>query len=274
MSTPDQLTSLLSVIKKLRSKEGCPWDRAQTHESLIPFLEEESAEVIDAIHESDPMHLKEELADLLLQILLHSEIASESGKFDFMNVMESVKEKMIRRHPHVFAGKQYDSIAEQKADWQKIKEAERAAKGLAPETSLLSGIPHALPALTQANILQAKAAKVGFDWDDIRDVVAKVDEERDELRDAMAVGTKSDMQSELGDLFFSLVNLARFLEIDPTIALNSTNQKFRRRFQYIEREAPCALTDMSLEALDAYWNAAKAEENSDGTLKQSKERDQ
>lgn len=273
MSTPDQLTSLLSVIKKLRSKEGCPWDRAQTHETLIPFLEEESAEVIDAIHESDPAHLKEELADLLLQILLHSEIASESGQFDFRDVMESVKEKMIRRHPHVFAGKQYDSIAEQKADWQKIKEAERAAKGLPPETSLLAGIPHALPALTQANILQAKAAKVGFDWDDIRDVVAKVDEERDELREAMAVGTKSDMQSELGDLFFSLVNLARFLEIDPTIALNSTNQKFRRRFQYIEREAPCALTDMSLEALDAYWNAAKAEENSDGTLKQSKERD-
>ena len=274
MSTPDPLTALLSVIKKLRSEEGCPWDRAQTHKSLIPFLEEESAEVIDAIHEADPAHLQEELADLLLQILLHSEIASEAGQFDFIDVMESVKEKMIRRHPHVFAGKRYNSIAEQKADWQRIKQAERIEKGLAPETSILAGIPSALPALNQAKILQAKAAKVGFDWDDIRDVVAKVDEERDELREAMEIGTAADIESELGDLLFSLVNLSRFLEIDPTTALNRTNQKFRRRFQYIEREASTPLTSLSLEALDAYWNAAKAEENSDGTLKHAEERGQ
>lgn len=254
------LNELLAVIKKLRSETGCPWDRAQTHESLIPFLEEESAEVIDAIHEANSMHLKEELADLLLQILLHSEIASESGAFDFKDVMQSLQEKMIRRHPHVFAGKKYHSIAEQKADWQAIKQAERSAKGLPVQQSLLAGIPEAFPALKQADLLQKKAAEVGFDWDDIEDVWGKVEEEKQELQEAIAVQKRDEIERELGDLLFSIVNLSRFLKLDATAALNLTNQKFKRRFHYIETHATKPLTTLSLETLDHYWNQAKKEE--------------
>lgn len=251
------LSELLAVIKKLRSEDGCPWDRAQTHQSLIPFLEEESAEVIDAIGEEDSTHLKEELADLLLQILLHSEIASEKKAFDFGDVMQSLQEKMIRRHPHVFSGKQYASIEAQKADWQAIKQAERAAKGLPEKQSLLAGVPEAFPALKQAGILQTKAAKVGFDWDDIQDVWGKVEEERLELVEAMAMGDTQEIEGELGDLLFSLVNLSRFLKLDATHALNLTNKKFKRRFQYIEDHAPQPLTALTLEELDDYWNQAK-----------------
>lgn len=257
----NSLQELLAVIKKLRSENGCPWDRAQTHESLIPFLEEEGAEVIDAIYEQDDMHLKEELADLLLQILLHSEIASERGAFDFIDVMQSVQEKMVRRHPHVFSNKKYVSIAEQKVDWVRIKQQERKAKGLPEQQSLLAGIPFSLPALKQADILQNRAATVGFDWDDIKDVWAKVEEEKQELAAAMLEGSSLEIQGELGDLLFSLVNLSRFLELDATEALNLTNQKFRRRFQYIEEHAPEPLPELSLEVLDQYWNLAKEMEN-------------
>lgn len=255
------LQDLLAVIKKLRSENGCPWDRAQTHDSLVSFLEEESAEVIDAIDERDDAHLKEELADLLLQILLHSEIASERDAFDFRDVMQSLHEKMIRRHPHVFANKKYASIAEQKSDWVKIKQAEREAKGLPAEQSLLAGIPFAFPALKQAGILQDKASAVGFDWDDIEEVWAKVEEEKQELAEAMTAGSQFEIKGELGDLLFSLVNLSRFLELDATAALNMTNQKFRRRFQYIEQHAPKPISEMSLDALDQYWNQAKEMEN-------------
>lgn len=256
-----ELQALLTVVEQLRAEEGCPWDRAQTHETLIPFLEEESCEVIDAIREKDPEHLKEELADLLLQILLHSQIASENKEFDFMDVVSLLKEKMIRRHPHVFAGKKYSSIAEQKADWQRIKAEERKAKGQCEALSLLSSIPQSMPALKQAALLQAKAATVGFDWDDIGPVIDKVDEERAELGEAMMIGHKAEIKSELGDLFFSLVNLARFLEITPDEALHSTNQKFRRRFNYIERVSGVPLETLSLEALDDYWNEAKQKES-------------
>lgn len=251
------LSELLAVIKKLRSEEGCPWDREQTHESLIPFLEEESAEVIDAINEGDSSHLKEELADLLLPILLHAEIASELKAFDFNDVMQLLQEKIIRRHPHVFAGKHYESIEAQKADWQVIKGEERKAKGLLEKQSLLAGIPKALPALKQADILQNRAAKVGFDWDDIQDVWSKVEEEKLELSEAMDSGDIQEVENELGDLLFSLVNLSRFLELDATKALNLTNQKFRRRFQFIEDHVDKPLTELTLLELDQYWDRAK-----------------
>lgn len=258
------LNELLAVIKKLRSESGCPWDRAQTHQSLIPFLEEESAEVIDAIGEQNSEHLKEELADLLLQILLHSEISSEAKGFDFYDVMQSLKEKMIRRHPHVFAGKKYASMAAQKADWNAIKQAERTAKGLPLTQSLLAGIPEAFPALKQADILQKRAAEVGFDWDNIQDVWSKVEEEKQELVDAIASEEMCEIENELGDLLFSLVNLSRFLQLDATKALNLTNQKFKRRFQYIEKHAKKPLTALSLVELDHYWNQAKKEELGEG----------
>lgn len=251
------LPELLSVVKKLRSEEGCPWDKVQTHQSLIPYLEEESAEVIDAIHTRNTDEMKEELADLLFQVLLHSQIAEESGEFNFYDVMTLLQEKIIRRHPHVFAGKVYASIAEQKEDWQRIKAKEREAKGISEARSLLAGIPQALPALKQAGLLQEKAATVGFDWDDIADVWGKVEEEKAELLEAVEVGHPSEIESELGDLLFSLVNYSRFLHVDATKALNSTNQKFRRRFQYIEDHAKKDLSSLSLEELDQYWNDAK-----------------
>ncbi|MHC5225920.1 nucleoside triphosphate pyrophosphohydrolase [Ignatzschineria sp. LJL83] len=251
------LPELLLVVKKLRSEEGCPWDKIQTHQSLIPFLEEESAEVIDAIHDGNLNEVKEELADLLFQVLLHSEIAEESGAFNFNDVMSILQEKIIRRHPHVFSGKKYDSIAEQKEDWQRIKAEERRTKGMPEGRSLLAGIPSALPALKQASLLQEKAATVGFDWDDIADVWDKVEEEKAELLEAVEMGNPSEIESELGDLLFSLVNYARFLNIDATKALNSTNRKFRQRFQYIEDHAKRELQSLSLEELDQYWNDAK-----------------
>ncbi len=285
MAHKERLDQLLKTIARLRAEDGCPWDRAQTHLSLIPYLKEESAEVIDAIHEIheiDPLDkmgknnridvdtvvdskdlalkeaaLEEELGDLLLQILLHCEIAKERNAFDFSNVMVRLNDKMIRRHPHLFAGKKYQSIAEQKADWARIKAEERAEKGLLPETSLLANIPKALSPLKQAELLQKRAATVGFDWEEITPVIEKVEEEWQELAEAMESGEREAIQSELGDLLFSLVNLARFLEIDPEEALQSTNLKFRRRFNYIEQQAEAPLEELSLEDLDRYWNAAK-----------------
>lgn len=285
MAHKERLDQLLKTIARLRAEDGCPWDRAQTHFSLIPYLKEESAEVIDAIHEIheiDPLDkmgknsridvdavvdskdlalkeaaLEEELGDLLLQILLHCEIAKERNAFDFSDVMVRLNDKMIRRHPHLFAGKKYQSIAEQKADWARIKAEEREEKGLLPETSLLANIPKALSPLKQAELLQKRAATVGFDWEEITPVIEKVEEERQELAEAMESGEREAIQSELGDLLFSLVNLARFLEIDPEEALQSTNLKFRRRFNYIEQQAEAPLEELSLEDLDRYWNAAK-----------------
>ncbi len=261
MEKQNPLERLLAVVAQLRSEEGgCPWDREQTHQTLIPFLQEESAEVIDAIEENNPEALKEELADLLFQVLLHSQIATESGDFDFQDVVALLEQKLIRRHPHVFAGKVYHSVEAQKADWQRIKAAERAEKGLPAlkDQSLLAGIPNALAALDQASKLQARAAKVGFDWDNIADVIAKVDEEKLELLEAIELNDPNEIEAELGDLLFSIVNLSRFLGIEATVALNRTNQKFKRRFNYIERHAPVPLTAMSLAELDRYWEEAKA----------------
>lgn len=284
MAHRERLDHLLETMARLRAEDGCPWDRAQTHLSLIPYLKEEAAEVIDAIVElteadqiarqeniNDKIQepyindqeqireaaLEEELADLLLQILLHCEIAKEREAFDFSDVMARLNEKIIRRHPHVFAGKQYHSIAEQKADWARIKAEERAEKRVEINPSLLSGIPRALSPLRQAELLQKKAATVGFDWDEIDPVIEKVEEERLEFFEAMESGDREAMKSELGDLFFSLVNLARFLEIDPEEALQLTNLKFRRRFNYIEKSATAPLKSVTLEDLDRYWNEAK-----------------
>lgn len=284
MAHRERLDHLLETMARLRAEDGCPWDRAQTHLSLIPYLKEEAAEVIDAIVElteadqiarqeniNDKIQepyindqeqireaaLEEELADLLLQILLHCEIAKEREAFDFSDVMARLNEKIIRRHPHVFAGKQYHSIVEQKADWARIKAEERAEKRVEINPSLLSGIPRALSPLRQAELLQKKAATVGFDWDEIDPVIEKVEEERLEFFEAMESGDREAIKSELGDLFFSLVNLARFLEIDPEEALQLTNLKFRRRFNYIEKSATAPLESVTLEDLDRYWNEAK-----------------
>ncbi len=253
------LNELLRVIAKLRSDSGCPWDRAQTHETLIPFLKEESAEVIDAIILQDSENLKEELGDLLLQVLLHAQIASEASQFSFEDVMQTLTAKLIRRHPHVFAGKTYANEAEQKADWDHIKQQEKLTKSSASKmTSILAPIPFSLEPMEQARLIQAKAATVGFDWDNFHDVMAKVEEEKAEFEEALALKDSDAIESELGDLFFSLINAARFLNIDPSVALNRTNAKFRARFSDIESDADKPLTEMSLEELDARWDRAKA----------------
>lgn len=256
------MEQLLKTIAALRAENGCPWDRKQTHESLIPYLEEEGAEVVEAILEKDDAHLQEELGDLLLQILLHAQIASERRAFNFIDVANTLNEKMVRRHPHVFAGKTYENEAEQKADWHRIKAEEAKIKG--EEKGLLSSLDPTFSGLKRAFDLQKKAASVGFDWNNFDDVWAKVEEERDEFQAEIQKGSKVDLEAEFGDLLFALVNVARHLEIDPERAISRTNVKFQRRFSHVEAAVGDRLGEATLEKMDAAWNDAKAAELPDG----------
>jgi tetrapyrrole methylase family protein/MazG family protein len=242
------------TIAHLRAPEGCPWDRKQTHQSLREYLLEETYEVLEAIDDDDTDHLREELGDLLLQVVLHSQIAVEAGEFQMADVVEAVNTKMIKRHPHVWGDVQVDNADQVVTNWDELKKRERGDK----PKSLLDGTPKALPALAQAYDYQKRAAKVGFDWPKIEDVIAKLQEEIGELQ---AATDESERLNEFGDVLFSLANIARWYEIDPEIALRETNTKFKRRFQYIEQHAGRDLKDLTLEAMDALWNAAKAEEH-------------
>ena len=225
------LESLTAIMEKLRSDQGCPWDREQTHQSLTRYLIEEAYEVIDAIEQQDPQALAEELGDVLLQIVFHAQIASENGQFTMDDVLKAVCEKMIRRHPHVFADTEINSVEDVLSNWEAIKKREKANQD---RKSLLDGIPKHLPALLRAEKIQSKAAKVGFDWNDISGTIAKLEEEIEEFKQAVAAANHGDMEAEIGDLFFSLVNVCRFLNINPERALNLTTNKFIRRFQYME----------------------------------------
>jgi tetrapyrrole methylase family protein/MazG family protein len=248
------------IIAHLRAPEGCPWDRKQTHESLRPYLIEEAYEVLEAIDAGDAKALYEELGDLLLQIVLHTQIAIEDGEFYMTDVLRHVNEKMIRRHPHVWGSVDVDNADQVVTNWEALKQQEKAQNGDAPKReSLLDGIPKGLPALMQAYKYQAKAAKVGFDWEQQADVAAKIREELDEVLNA---ATPEDRFEEIGDLLFVLVNWARWLGIDdPESALRATNQKFYRRFRYIEealKPAGKPMEGYALAELDALWNEAKA----------------
>ena len=247
------------IIAHLRAPEGCPWDRKQTHESLRPFLLEEAYEVLEAIDQGDTDALYEELGDLLLQIVLHTQIAIDEGEFYMADVLRHVNKKMIERHPHVWGDVNVEDSDQVITNWDAIKKQEKAEKGTARE-SYLDGIPPGLPALLHAHKYQVKAAKVGFDWDELGDVAAKVREEMDEIQEAE---TQQERFEEIGDLFFVLVNWARWLGVDdPESALRETNAKFYRRFRYIESQVAAGerpIEDYSLEELDAYWNAAKTE---------------
>ncbi len=266
----DHLTSLLvpatsqqtsvsafqNVLARLRAPNGCPWDREQTHQSLQSNLLEEAYEVLEAIDADSPPELCEELGDLLLQIMLHAQIATEEGSFKTIDVLEAIIAKMRRRHPHVFGDAQASDTQEVLRSWEQIKRAERDD----PAKSLLDGLPAGLPALSQAFALQHRANHVGFDWESPEPVLAKVAEELDELRDANDPETRA---REFGDLLFSLVNAARWLDIDPETVLRRTNQRFASRFRYIEHAAAAsgrALEEMSLVEMDALWEQAKAEE--------------
>lgn len=246
------------IIARLRAVDGCPWDREQTHLSLRPYLLQESYEVLEALDEENSQHLVEELGDLLLQIVLHAQIAIEEQDFNMTDVLSTVSEKIIRRHPHVFTELKVDSVDGVLHNWEQIKAEERKAKG-EERKSMLDGIPTALPALTQADQIQQRAQRVGFDWKTIEPVFAKINEELQELKEAE---TQEEKQSEAGDVLFAVVNLLRWLEIDPEMALRGTNTRFRQRFRYIETMAAKQgkhVEDFNFEELDAFWEEAKHE---------------
>lgn len=254
-----QFWRLREIIRILRSPEGCPWDREQTHQSIRKNLIEETCEVLETIDENDPEAMCEELGDLLMQILLHSQMAEEEGYFTIDDVIATLNEKLIRRHPHVFGQMGASDAEEALQNWQAIKAAEKKAKGIETR-SLLDGLPPELSALLTARKLQKKAASVGFDWDSIRQVKKKVIEEWREFNRAT---TDEDRVEEFGDLLFALVNLSRFVNIDPEEALTLSNVKFKRRFAYIEKkfqEAGKSLEDSTLEEMEEVYQEGKRKE--------------
>jgi tetrapyrrole methylase family protein/MazG family protein len=245
---------LVQVIEHLRSPEGCPWDRKQTHESLRPYLIEEAYEFLDAVAEQDEHAMADELGDVLLQVMLHSQIAKEEGTFDVYEVIERLTDKMIRRHPHVFGEATAETAEDVKRNWEEIKKQEREDEKF---SSVLDGIPKSLPALLKSYELQKKAAKVRFDWDKKEDVLLKVHEE---LRELFEAKTQKEQEEELGDILFAMGSLARFFKVNPEVALLAACRKFERRFGYIEgqaRQAGKKVEDFPMEQLDAWWKEAK-----------------
>ncbi|MDH3581539.1 MAG: nucleoside triphosphate pyrophosphohydrolase [Hyphomicrobiales bacterium] len=259
---------LVAIMRALRDPEtGCPWDREQTFDTIAPYTIEEAYEVADAIERSDRRDLRDELGDLLLQVVYHAQMAAEEDAFDFTDVVDGICAKMVRRHPHVFGDKEVRSTVELKGLWERIKQEEKAARGDGDtrSASLLDGVPTALPALTRAIKLQNKAARVGFDWPNIMPVLDKIREELDELEAEISDADKNRQRlaEEYGDLLFVLANLARHLRIDPEAAIRATNAKFARRFARIEAllEASGRRPDeCDLAELDRLWDQAKAEE--------------
>ena len=250
----------VALIARLRGPGGCPWDREQTHESLKPMTIEEAYEVLEAIDDRDDEGLRGELGDLLLQVVFHSQIATEEGRFTIADVVDHVSDKMVRRHPHVFGSDKAESAGEVLRNWEALKAEELRAKGGEPSDSMLDGVSQRLPAVMEAFQMSTKASRVGFDWPDVSSVLAKLDEEAAELRQAIG-GEPREVAEELGDLLFSAVNVARKLGLDPESALKAANRKFRRRFRYVEeklREEGLVPAEAGLERMDALWNEAKA----------------
>jgi tetrapyrrole methylase family protein/MazG family protein len=257
----DPFRRLVAIMARLRGANGCPWDREQSHESLLPYLIEEAYEVKEAIDRKEVESLREELGDLMLQIVFHAQLAAEAGRFTIDDVATAICEKLIHRHPHVFGEVQVSSSADVLRNWEQIKLAEK--KNREEEPSRLSGVPKHLPALLRAHRIQEKAARVGFDWEHVRDVFAKIREEIAELEEAVAEGKMDAISGEIGDLMFALVNLSRFLKVQPELSLHQTIEKFIARFRYIERQAAARnlrLEDMTLAQMDALWDEAKAKE--------------
>jgi ATP diphosphatase len=271
MSPPSDISRLLDIMARLRTPgSGCPWDLEQNFATIAPYTIEEAYEVADAIARGDLDDLRDELGDLLLQVVFHARMAEEQNAFAFEDVVEAISTKMIRRHPHIFADRNGQlTPSDVKGAWDRIKaeeKAERAARRAQPEpehASLLSGIKAGQPALTRAMELQRKASRVGFDWNDPRAVLSKIREEADEIEAALDRGDAGELADETGDLLFALVNLARHVGADPETALRGTNAKFERRFGYIERTLAAqgrSLESASLAEMDALWNEAKGTE--------------
>lgn len=261
---------LVAVMARLRAPGGCPWDREQTYASLSQYLLEEAYETFDAIHEADETgetaNLREELGDLLLQVVFHATIGAEKGDFTIDDVASGVTQKLILRHPHVFGDAKLHRAQDVLDNWDELKANERAASGKEERQldSILDDVPVHFPALLEALKLTKKAAKVGFDWEDAGQVFDKIEEEIAELKEAVATKQNTDMSEELGDLLFAFANLARKLDVEPETALKTTNRKFRRRFRYIEdglKAAGKSLDAAGLEEMDELWNRSKLRES-------------
>lgn len=269
-----QLNDLLTLMARLRDpSDGCPWDRKQTFASIVPHTLEEVYEVVDTIEREDWTHLREELGDLLFQVVFYARMAEEQGDFSFQDVVHDLTAKLLRRHPHVFPdgtldSRRNDALVDEgqiAATWEAIKQEEKAATGSATDAdsagaSVLSDVPIAMPAMQRAAKLQKKAARVGFDWDEVTPVWAMLHSELDELREAVASGDADHVEDELGDILFATVNLARHLNVNPDRALRRTNRKFTDRFQYVERslaERGDTLVEASMDEMEALWQSAK-----------------
>ncbi len=253
----------VAIMAQLRAPGGCPWDREQTFDSIRRYTLEEAYEVLDAIERKDWSGLKDELGDLLLQVLFYAEMAQEEKLFTLQDVTDNLSEKLIRRHPHVFANREGVATSAQVIqNWEEIKKSERANTAKERAKSLLDDVPRSLPALMEASKLGSKAASVGFDWKEAAPVFDKLQEELDELRQAMASGEKKAQEEELGDVLFTVVNLARKLGVQSEFALRASNTKFRRRFASMESSVSEAspITELGAEKLETLWNRAKAEE--------------
>ncbi len=271
MKPSKDISRLIEIMAALRAPgTGCPWDVEQTFATIAPYTIEEAYEVADAIQRGDFDDLREELGDLLLQVVYHAQMAEEAKEFAFGDVVEAITTKMIRRHPHVFGDETARGAGMAKGMWEKIKAQEKAekraarlARGLDPEDNgkgFLDGVPLPLPALTRALKLQEKAARVGFDWSEAAPILDKIEEEIGELREALAAGDTAAIKDEFGDTLFALVNLGRHLQLDSEAALAGTNEKFRSRFHHVERALAASgrsLDDATLEEMEALWQRAK-----------------
>tara|TARA_Y100001970_G_scaffold284011_1_gene400493 strand:- start:178 stop:957 length:780 start_codon:yes stop_codon:yes gene_type:complete len=256
MDKSDKFIKLINILKELRAPDGCDWDREQTHSSLIPYLTEETYEVIEAIEDNDSDALKEELGDLLLHVLFQAELSSEKGEFDIFDSIESINNKLIKRHPHVF-NKDLNDKSYEKGSWEKSKKKEKK------RSSFLEGVPKSLPGLLRSRRIQEKAASVGFDWKEVDPIISKVHEELDEVKDAINNKHQEEIEMEIGDLMFAVVNLSRFYNIDPESALKKSTNKFITRFNQIEKQisdSGSSIEKSDLETMDKIWNQIKESE--------------
>jgi MazG family protein len=265
----DHFAHLCGIVAKLRGPGGCPWDREQTNESLLPAVIEEAYEVVEAVHARDDAHFREELGDLLLLVVMHAEIAREAGRFNIDDVLREISGKLVRRHPHVFGTSDARDAGAVLKQWEAIKREEKKA-----DSHYLASLPKALPALMRAQKAQSKAARVNFDWTELRDVIAKVEEEVGEIQEAIGTENRGRIEDEIGDLLFAVVNLARKCKIDAETALQKATDKFVTRFNRVEDELKARdkqLGDVGLEEMDAIWDAIKNDEarmtNADGMTK-------
>jgi tetrapyrrole methylase family protein / MazG family protein len=261
------IEKLANLVERLRGENGCPWDKEQTRETLKPMLIEEAFEVLDALDEDNPAELKEELGDLLFQVVFHAQIAREREEFDLADVIDRSHQKMVRRHPHIFGNADLKTADDVLKNWEDIKAAEKGIPSSShpeSERSLLDGIPSKLPALHRAYQMTAKASRVGFDWSRLEDLLSKMHEEVAELLEAQSRGDSQKVSDEVGDLLFVVVNIARFLGSDPETALRRSNEKFYRRFRHVEssiKRQGRELKNASLAEMDALWEEAKKGES-------------